>query len=219
MDNPLSQNLYTYVHNNPLKYIDPTGHKVWLIHGTNLTGTTNPENTWTSDFKEYIGELYDEDVSTYRWSGGNKTSARKEGAEVLAEEIIKWRKDNPDEPIRLVGHSHGGNVAILVANFLGKENIMVETLVTIATPVRGYKLKQEVGQHVHVYNDRDGIQVNGGSVWLLGNARRTFNNAANVKVEVDKKYNGIESHSVMHSNVEVWKEYIQKVLADFYVKP
>ncbi|MFD2115630.1 hypothetical protein ACFSTH_11660 [Paenibacillus yanchengensis] len=27
MNNPLTLNLYTYVHNNPLKYVDPTGHK------------------------------------------------------------------------------------------------------------------------------------------------------------------------------------------------
>lgn len=26
LENPLSQNLYTYVHNNPLIYVDPTGH-------------------------------------------------------------------------------------------------------------------------------------------------------------------------------------------------
>lgn len=89
---------------------------------------------------------------------------------------------------------------------------------TIATPVRGYQLNQVVGQHLHVYNERDGIQVNGGSPWLLLKARRTFNGAANVKVEVDKKYDGLESHSVMHSNVDVWKEYIQPLLADFYVK-
>ncbi|WP_433939811.1 RHS repeat-associated core domain-containing protein [Paenibacillus lautus] len=26
LTNPLSQNFYTYVHNNPLRYIDPSGH-------------------------------------------------------------------------------------------------------------------------------------------------------------------------------------------------
>lgn len=184
------------------------GPDIW-IHGTNLTATENPEATWTSDFIKYIGDLYNEDVDTPHWSGGNKNPARSDAAKAIAEEIIKWRNEKPenaDEPIRLVGHSHGGNVAIMIANILGDKKIKVETLVTIATPVRGYKLKQEVGQHLHVYNERDGIQVNGGSAWLLGKARRTFNNAANVKVEVDKKYDGMECHSVMHSNVEVWKK-------------
>ncbi|GGG17368.1 hypothetical protein GCM10010916_37750 [Paenibacillus abyssi] len=118
----------------------------------------------------------------------------------------------------MVGHSHGGNVAIMVANLLGEEDIRVETLVTIATPVRGYQLNQEVGQHLHAYNDRDSVQVNGGSIWLLGKARRTFSAAANVKIEVDKKYDNIEAHSAMHSNVEIWKEHIQPLLAYFYVK-
>lgn len=63
------------------------------------------------------------------------------------------------------------------------------------------------------------FQINGGSIWLLGKALRTFNAAANVKVDVDKKYDNIEAHSVMHSNVDVWKDYIQGLLADFYVKP
>ncbi|WP_348272308.1 RHS repeat-associated core domain-containing protein [Paenibacillus sp. 453mf] len=83
LNNSLSLNLYTYVHNNPLIYADPTGHKIWLIHGT----FSNPE-TWTPEFKEYIGELYDEDVSTHRWTGGNDKPARKEGSEALADEII-----------------------------------------------------------------------------------------------------------------------------------
>jgi hypothetical protein len=36
--NPLTQNLYTYVHNNPLKYNDPTGQWAHLIIGA-LIGT------------------------------------------------------------------------------------------------------------------------------------------------------------------------------------
>lgn len=199
-----------------MRYTDPTGHKVWLIHGTNLLKIDNPEDTWTPDFVEYIGDLYDEDVSKFKWTGGNNKRARKQAAEELAEEIINWRKTNPDEPIRLIGHSHGGNVAIMVANLLGEEDIKVETLVTIATPVREYQLKQEVGQHLHVYNERDGIQVNGGSIWLLGKARRTFPAAANVKIVVDKKYDGIEAHSIMHSNIDIWEAFIKPLLKDFY---
>ncbi|WP_308422756.1 RHS repeat-associated core domain-containing protein [Paenibacillus abyssi] len=88
MWNPQSQNLYGYVHNNPLIYTDPTGHKVWLIHGTNLMKVDNPEDTWTPEFREYIGDLYDEDVARHYWSGGNNKPARKEAAEALAEEII-----------------------------------------------------------------------------------------------------------------------------------
>ncbi|WP_157128215.1 hypothetical protein [Brevibacillus parabrevis] len=42
MDNPLSLNRYTYGHNNPLKFVDPSGHMpVWslnLISGTYNSG-------------------------------------------------------------------------------------------------------------------------------------------------------------------------------------
>ncbi|RXZ79050.1 RHS repeat-associated core domain-containing protein [Paenibacillaceae bacterium] len=32
INNPLSLNLYTYVHNNPLIYVDPTGHKPYYSY-------------------------------------------------------------------------------------------------------------------------------------------------------------------------------------------
>ncbi|MNJ44310.1 hypothetical protein D3C77_393560 [compost metagenome] len=60
------------MHNNPLIYTDPSGHKIWLIHGTNLKIRENPEATWTPEFIEYIGGLYNEDVATPRWSGGKQ---------------------------------------------------------------------------------------------------------------------------------------------------
>jgi hypothetical protein len=30
---PLSLNLYTYAHNNPVRYTDPTGHKIQYAYG------------------------------------------------------------------------------------------------------------------------------------------------------------------------------------------
>ena len=34
--NPLSLNLYTYCYNNPLKYVDPTGHIAWDVADVSL---------------------------------------------------------------------------------------------------------------------------------------------------------------------------------------
>ncbi|MGG1305238.1 RHS repeat-associated core domain-containing protein, partial [Brevibacillus agri] len=218
VDNPLTLNRYTYTHNNPVRYIDPTGHDAWLVHGT-----FSDNSTWKDDFVTYFKGLYKEDVRKFEWSGDNDNTARVKAAQSLAADIMNWRsiKGNEKKPIRLIGHSHGGNVSILAANVLEHEGIQVETLVTIATPVREleYYLEYPVGQHLHVYNERDGVQVNGGSVWLLGEAKREFTNAANIKIEVGEEYDPIAAHSAMHSNVETWKKYITPYLEKFYVEP
>jgi len=214
--NPLSLNLYTYVQNNPLLYIDPTGHKVWLIHGT-----FSDSSTWTLDIRTYISELFNEPVEPLDWSGDNTKKARREGAEELAAKIYEWHLKNPGEPIRLVGHSHGGNVAILVTNKLAEMGMEVETLITIATPVRGYKLETEAGQHIHVYNNKDMVQIAGGydfgksdawKVWRVVAGSRKFKNAINVRAKDAEKYNPINAHSAMHSNVEIWKKYIEPII-------
>lgn len=63
------------------------------------------------------------------------------------------------------------------------------------------------------------MQENGGSIWLLGKARRTFNGAANVKVEFDEKVGPIEVHlNKMHANEDVWDQYITPILAKNYKK-
>ncbi|UHA71890.1 RHS repeat domain-containing protein [Paenibacillus sp. 481] len=219
LTNPLSLNLYTYAHNNPLIYADPSGHKVWLIHGTNLNGDKHPEKTWKPDFIDYVEELFEESSEAVVWSGGNTTGAREEAAEDLTNQIYDWHIDNPTEPIRLIGHSHGGNVAIMIANKLAERDMSVETLITIATPVREYKLETKVGQHIHVYNNYDLVQRNGGSVNKSMKAKRTFKGAQNVEVilppERRKRIKdglGISNHSIMHSNKQIWREYIQPLL-------
>lgn len=43
-DDPLSLNLYTYCHNNPIKYWDPTGHRVVYEDGANISRNNNSKN-------------------------------------------------------------------------------------------------------------------------------------------------------------------------------
>ncbi|GGH61427.1 hypothetical protein GCM10008014_36860 [Paenibacillus silvae] len=211
LTNPLSLNLYTYVHNNPLIYVDPSGHKVWLIHGTFSTG-----DTWTPDFVKYVQGLFNESSDKLNWSGENSTGARSDAAEAFINKVYEWHSKNPDEPIRLVGHSHGGNVAILLANLLEKKGMKVETLITVATPVREYKLDTKVGQHIQMYNNRDSVQMDmGGKWWRLGFAStstRKFKGADNVRAKDGETGSKIEAHSTMHSNVDIWKKYIEPIL-------
>ena len=127
-------------------------------------------------------------------------------------------------PIRFVGYSHGGNIAILAANILHQQHgIPVETLITIGTPVREYQLLSgAVGQHINVYNTRDAVQVIGGGrgcvfagmsvgMWrttpVLVPAGRTFTGAENVRVTVPDGMNPFAAHRFMHQNDDIWRRY------------
>jgi hypothetical protein len=174
------------------------------------------QSSWTrqdSKFISYVEGIFNEEVSEYNWSGGNNQKARLTAAQKLADIIYEWSLENPDEPVRITGHSHGGNVGIMAINILAKKGVKVETLITIATPVRGYKLEKDtqLGQHIHLYNTADEVQVNGGNAWLLGAAGREFKNAENVKVKLSfwREFRPINSHSIMHGNMKVWKQYIE----------
>ena len=132
----------------------------------------------------------------------------------------------------MIGHSHGGNVTIIVANILAQNGIKVETLVTIATPVREYQLDKgvTVGQHINVYNNSDQVQIRGGHVGihiasialigvegykalLLPSAGRKFSKAINKNAEdAFDLFSPIGSHSSMHSNIKIWEKYITPLI-------
>lgn len=193
-------------------YSDPSGHKVYLIHGTFSNG-----DTWTDDFVDYTEGLFHEDSEKLNWSGKDSNDARSDAANVFVDQVYAEHQKNPDEPIRLVGHSHGGNVAIMLSNSLAKKGVKVETLITIATPVRGYKLETVVGQHINMYNNRDIVQNQlGVPKWkvILGvSGSRKMDGADNVRAkDAEKKGTKVEAHSSMHSNISIWNKYIKPIL-------
>jgi RHS repeat-associated protein len=213
-DNLSDLNLFRYCYNNPVIFYDPNGKIVYLAHGT----FSDPE-TWQDEnevkrdeFKNYVEGLFGEEVVMFGWSGENNDAARQTAATGLYNEIVKWHNENgdKDEPVRLVGHSHGGNVAILAANLLAENNqdIKIKNLITIATPVREYQLRASVEQHIQVYNRTDLVQFFGGSDGFRPRtAGRIFENATNIRVP--GTWNPIGSHSSMHRNIDTWKKHIE----------
>jgi pimeloyl-ACP methyl ester carboxylesterase len=217
-------NWYTYANNNPVMFIDPTGLVVFLIHGT-----WSDPGTWSKEFQEYLSsEVFGgEEVILLRWNGSNDHTERLKAANYLyLTDVSDYIDAHPDEPIRFVGHSHGGNIGILIANMLYDNlGIQTDTLITIGTPIRNeYQVKKgAVKQHINVYNDGDMTQLLGGSSFLLIGAKRTFNNATNIKVPTPDTFfktvigNVVlgplipmlsDSHCYMHSNIALWKRYI-----------
>ena len=146
---------YSFAGLNPLNAVDLDGLEAYFIHGT----WSNP-STFTPESKSAITEITGNKViENFDWSGYNLDWARREAAERLAKLVMETRKEG--EPLTLVGHSHGGNVAIMAANILyERHKVKVDYLITFNTPVREeYQLKRgAAGLHVNVYNPIDIVQ-------------------------------------------------------------
>ncbi|MCL2248448.1 MAG: hypothetical protein FWC13_04195 [Oscillospiraceae bacterium] len=246
-----SSNLYDYGLSSPIKYIDPLGKDVWLVHGTtgvaSQSGSDDGLQHWQtdniynpSDFIEFLGGIFNQTIRyDFTWRGGNSTGDRRDTATDLADQIRNAHIANPNEPIRIVGYSHGGNVPIEAVNILYQQGIDVETLITVATPNRiAYSLNRNVsvGQFINIYNRWDAVQMIGGndtpwfahSFWEgawdvltmfspVRNTARGRMGAENVRVTTGVSRLALwnwfySNHALMHSNIEIWEKYILPLL-------
>ena len=207
---------YVYCVSNPIKYVDPDGRKIYLIHGT----WSNPQ-TW-EDIDGITDASYqffnDSNLAlNFTWSGGNSIAHRTEAANSLIEAISARIDSNNKEPITLVGHSHGGNVAIECLNKIVEmpEFDDVElNLITINTPVRDdYQLSEKAKKrvnHYNIYDPKDPIQIIGGNsirfigkIGEIGEAGRTYKNAK-INIEVKNPQGFLNDYHNSHNRVEDW---------------
>jgi len=220
-------NWYQYCGSDPVNWIDLWGLETWLIHGTFSNSGVFPE-----EFEEAIGTQLNDTTNRFKWSGGNTRAARTKAAKGLVEEIIAYKEENPDGPVNLVGHSHGGNVAIQASDILAKEEIKVDKLITMGTPVRSdYQLTgNNVDNHTNIYNPCDMTQVIGGGaittkyIGETGPAGRTYENANNIgylyakiavnptgKIGIDPVGLFTDNHSVFYQNPDCYKTWMSEV--------
>ena len=129
----------------------------------------------------------DNSLREYNWSGANNTLARYVAGYQLAQEVRRIRSVNPAEPINIVAHSHGGNVALIATKFGAK----IDNLVTLGTPARmlGHKPNvSNIDNWYNAYSPQDMVQVSGGGSATfgyqeVGPAGRTFSGAVNISVQ------------------------------------
>src|ERR1039458_9211406 len=109
--------------------------RIWLI-----PGTFAPDSPWTlpgSALRDLILAEYGNTarVTTLKWSTRNSHLARFEAAQVLARQIQEDAASDPFTSVSLIGHSHGGNVALLEAVRLSQDvSSRLNTIICVNTP-------------------------------------------------------------------------------------
>lgn len=160
---------YSFSENRVLDMVELEGLEIYSVHGTFVTPKTwavlDNEN-WKT-VKDATGNV---NKVHFKWDGLNLHKSRTSAAMDLANMIEATRTGQ--EPITIVGHSHGGNVGIEATNILIERGIEVDYLVTINTPVRKkdgkqnhYELsslaKKEV-KHLHIAHKNDYVVLDYG---------------------------------------------------------
>jgi len=164
-------------------------------------------------------------VRGFTWPEGtngfsNDESDRKKAAEKLADWVIGH--DLSGEDITLIGHSHGGNVAIqaidLIREELGEDSEKKINLITIATPAYNGTDDLEnpentsVDSHTHFYSSRDLIQTIGANIMGSKRAKKTYDNSFTKDLKVNTKGSKATRNPVKSHSIQRTPELIRKAL-------
>ncbi len=106
--------------------------KIFLVHGSFAGNETWPlivegKVSFASELKRAAGN--NSTIHHFVWSGQNNHQARLNAADNLAHEIEEFT--DTEDRVAIIGHSHGGNVALLAAS---KINRPVDLVVCLSTP-------------------------------------------------------------------------------------
>jgi RHS repeat-associated protein len=129
---------YQFASNTPIQAIDLDGKEAFFIHGT----ASGPK-AWTPKLTNFIVKNLTNNIhsdATFSWQDRNgylnNETDRKNAAFDLVLHIMDFRQKNriTDEEITLIGHSHGGNVAIQAAHYLNDIYGISVNIVDFNTP-------------------------------------------------------------------------------------
>lgn len=211
------QSPYNFAENRVIEAFELEGLEAVFIHGT----WGNPNHMTSSQLKQ-IGNIFGNTSQIKaQWSGDNTSKARLSAAREIAQLAIE--SNNGKEPITLVGHSHGGNVAIEAINILRNDHGFEGeiNLVTLNTPNRQeHQLGENAdANHFNIYAKGDLITRFGdldSDMWipesLLG-PNQKFDGAYNIMYE-DQLNSGPCSFSnhcgTANSNFNTWLPLLQR---------
>lgn len=104
------------------------------IHGTFAADApwTKPDSTFARMLERELPDMHIR-WHFYNWSGANSHKAREEAASGLESKLAELHRDG-EENIHIIGHSHGGNVALMTQCALQKKASAARSVVCLSTP-------------------------------------------------------------------------------------
>jgi RHS repeat-associated protein len=229
--NPKNMSVYGYTYQNPIVWVDPNGKQVFAVHGTWAKSNTFKNQ---KGIEQVANTAFGNKESNFKfnWSGDNSSSARRQAANELIQHIRDNRSKNKDEPITIVTHSHGGNVAITAINKMMKmkefKNANIN-LITINVPVRGdYQLNQDARDrvdHINIFDKYDPVQSSGGhdrdisipfyrfgelkGTGEIGAAGRTFDDPRVKNISSANPQGVTDDYHNSHNRIGDWSSHIE----------
>jgi len=211
---------YNFSENRVLDAIELEGLEAFLIHGTNSDPGRWTENDRTIPTLLKLTNNQSVDPN-FSWEEldytTNSGAERNKAAQMLAEYVMDNRIDA--EEITLIGHSHGGNVALSAARLIYEYTGEQVNIVTIATPTTKATVSTEhpgstnkkypkvastleaINDHIHLWNSIDGVQGGAAGGETYQNAPKTRQYEIDVSDEYDW-YDLIPAHSFDVNNPE-----------------
>ncbi|MEE4247576.1 MAG: Mbeg1-like protein, partial [Kangiellaceae bacterium] len=162
---------YAFSENRVIDAIELEGLELFLVHGT-----WGKSKSFRPTLKMVVSDIFSNQSNhTFSWSGYNTDKARQKAAVRLVEQIKRTKPLN-GEPITILGHSHGGNIAIIAAQILAQDEDYSDreiNVVTMNTPVREYQISAENElriNHYHIYNpnEKKVVPEGGSGNYFLG---------------------------------------------------
>jgi hypothetical protein len=213
---------YAFSENRVLDAIELEGREAYFIHGTikawgiDYTGHVHSHQMESTDLRA-VGEIFGSKTINrdFNWDGLNNDKARQSAGAELANHILNTRTGS--EPITLIGHSHGGNVAIEAVNILvSQHNIPADQINIIAVNTPAEKDIQLANLRVNMFavSSPTDIVQRLGSDYSNGNGVVVRNADVSIWYEDQIEESGIEGDhlGIERRNVKVWKPELESAV-------
>jgi RHS repeat-associated protein len=145
-------NPYAHSLGDPVNIEDPDGKLVILLHGT----FSSPA-TFSPAFRYAVAHSFPaQGIMTWAWSGDWSPDSRAQAGTDLGRFLRLYRQNHPSEPLTIIAHSHGGNVALNASRECG---VFIDLLVTLGTPLLDVESARgpHVGRWVNVQSRGDDV--------------------------------------------------------------